>query len=246
MRGKRGKHILPNEAQDGTLRANDMSDTDSFIDEVTEEVRRDRLFLMLKRYGWIGGLAVVLIVGGATLREINKSKAEAAAQKLGDEMVAALALDDQAARAAALDKISADTPGGAAILAMLQAGALSYSDQKTEAVARLQAIASDGELPLIYRHIASFKALGMQQDSLSATDRRLQFEALAQPGMPLALLAAEQLALIDIEEGNAEAAIARLKEISADAGVTADLKERATQVIVALGGELDSSAAPEG
>jgi hypothetical protein len=30
-----------------------MSDTDSFIDEVTEEVRRDRMFFMLKRYGWI-------------------------------------------------------------------------------------------------------------------------------------------------------------------------------------------------
>jgi hypothetical protein len=38
-----------------------MSDTDSFIDEVNEEVRRDRFYFMLKRYGWIAVLAVILL-----------------------------------------------------------------------------------------------------------------------------------------------------------------------------------------
>ncbi|UWS77781.1 hypothetical protein N1037_10770 [Phaeobacter sp. G2] len=217
-----------------------MSDTDSFIDEVTEEVRRDRLFGTLKRYGWIGGLAVVLIVGGASLREYNKAQELAASQKLGDDMIAALSSDDDLQRADSLSKISAQTPGGAAVLAMLQAGALADAGQQDEAVARLQAVALDAKLPLIYRHIASFKALGMQQDSLSIAERRLQFEALAQPGAPLALLATEQMALLDIEAGDPDAAIDRLKAIIQDAGVTADLKERATQVMVALGGELDT------
>ncbi|MEP2718229.1 hypothetical protein [Pseudophaeobacter sp.] len=223
-----------------------MSDTDSFIDEVTEEVRRDRLFVMLKRYGWIGGLAVVLIVGGAAFNEYNKAKELAAAQKLGDDIVGALAENEDAARAEALSTLTADTPGGAAVLAMLQAGALANADQSADAVARLEAIAVDGDLPLIYRHIASYKALGLQQESLSIADRRLQFEALAQPGAPLALLASEQVALLDIEEGNPEAAITRLKEIIADAGVSTDLKDRATQVIVALGGTLDDAAPAEG
>ena len=34
-----------------------MSNPDSFIDEVTEEVRRDRLFAVFRKYGWIGVLA---------------------------------------------------------------------------------------------------------------------------------------------------------------------------------------------
>ncbi|MEP4038457.1 hypothetical protein [Pseudophaeobacter sp.] len=223
-----------------------MSDTDSFIDEVTEEVRRDRLFVMLKRYGWIGGLAVVLIVGGAAFNEYNKSKELAASQKLGDEMIAALSSEDESARAAELSAISAETPGGAAVLAMLQAGALAEADNLDEAVARLQTVSLNAELPLVYRHIASFKALGLQQDSLSSADRRLQFEALAQPGAPLALLATEQMALLDIEDGDVNAAIDRLKTIVEDAGVTADLKERATQVIVALGGKLDEAVTSEG
>lgn len=223
-----------------------MSDTDSFIDEVTEEVRRDRLFVMLKRYGWIGGLAVVMIVGGAAYNEYSKAQTLAASQQLGDSMIAALSSDDDLTRAKELSDVSAQTPGGAAILAMLQAGALADADQSEDAVARLQQVALDAELPLVYRHIASFKALGLQQDSLSIDERRLQFEALAQPGAPLSLLAAEQLALLDIEAGDSAAAIDRLKTIVEDAGVTADLKERATQVIVALGGTLDEAVVSEG
>ncbi|MFV1756533.1 hypothetical protein [Phaeobacter sp. JH18-37] len=223
-----------------------MSDTDSFIDEVTEEVRRDRLFKILKRYGWIGGVAVVLIVGGAALREYNRAQTEAAAQALGDQMIAALDSDDSAARANALDAITAETAGGDTVLKLLQAGALADASERAAAVERLNAVASNGEMPVIYRHIATFKALGLQQDSLPIADRRIQFEALAQPGAPLALLAQEQLALIDIEDGNAEAAITRLRDIIASAAVTSDLKDRASQVIVALGGALEPAAAPEG
>ncbi|MFV1498116.1 hypothetical protein VWY34_15700 [Phaeobacter sp. JH20_02] len=223
-----------------------MSDTDSFIDEVTEEVRRDRLFKILKRYGWIGGVAVVLIVGGAALREYNRAQTEAAAQALGDQMIAALDSDDSAARANALDAITAETAGGDTVLKLLQAGALADAGERAAAVERLNAVASNGEMPVIYRHIATFKALGLQQDSLPIADRRIQFEALAQPGAPLALLAQEQLALIDIEDGNAEAAITRLRDIIASAAVTSDLKDRASQVIVALGGALEPAAAPEG
>ncbi len=223
-----------------------MSDTDSFIDEVTEEVRRDRLFLMLKRYGWIGGAAVVLIVGGAALREYNKSKDQAAAEKLGDGITAALKIDGSSEQAEALNSVSAESAGGAAILNMLEAGALAEAGKTAEAVAQLNEVAVDGGLPLIYRHVASFKALALQAGSLSVADRRVQYEALAQPGAPLALLASEQLALLDVEEGNNEAAISRLRGIVADATVTADLKDRASQVIVALGGSVSEDAAPEG
>lgn len=50
-----------------------MSNPDSFIDEVTDEVRRDRLFATFRKYGWIGGLLVALIVGGAAYNEWQSS-----------------------------------------------------------------------------------------------------------------------------------------------------------------------------
>ena len=36
-----------------------MSGTDSFIEEVSEEVRRDKLFAKMRKYGWIAVLLVL-------------------------------------------------------------------------------------------------------------------------------------------------------------------------------------------
>ena len=42
-----------------------MSNPDSFINEISEEVRRDRLYALLRRWGWVAALIVIGIVGGA-------------------------------------------------------------------------------------------------------------------------------------------------------------------------------------
>ncbi|KUJ82174.1 hypothetical protein [Ruegeria profundi] len=223
-----------------------MSDVDSFIDEVTEEVRRDRLFLLLRRWGWIGVLAVVLIVGGAAFNEFRKARATSQAEQLGDEILSALSQNDSAERANSLASIDAPTPGGVAVLNMLLSSSQVEAGTREEAVESLNAISVQGDLPEIYRAIASFKALLLQNDTLPVADRRQQFEALAAPGAPLRLLAEEQLALIDIAEGNADAAIDRLQAIRQDAEVGVDLQQRAAQLIVALGGEPEPLVAQQG
>ena len=84
------------------LRGHIVSDTDSFIDEVTEEVRRDQLFLLLRKYGWIAVVVVLLIVGSAAYLEWQRSQDTAAAQATGDAILAAMERDDAASRASAL------------------------------------------------------------------------------------------------------------------------------------------------
>ena len=223
-----------------------MSDVDSFIDEVTEEVRRDRLFLLLRRWGWVGVLVVVLIVGGAAFNEVRKSRATSQAQELGDSILAALAQNQSEDRAASLAAVETQSPGGDAVLNMLLSASQVEAGSELDAVASLNAIASQGDLPEIYRAIAAFKALLLQSDTLPAADRRLQFEALAAPGAPLRLLAEEQLALIDVSEGNVDAAITRLQALRQDAEVGVDLQQRAAQLIVALGGEPEPLIAQQG
>lgn len=216
-----------------------MSNTDGFVEEVNEEVRRDRLYGLLRRYGWIAVLAIFGIVGGAAYSEYSKAQARAQAEGLGDAMLAALAVDDRSQRADALAAIEPATPTSAAVLRMLTAAEQAEAGDNSAAAETLNALAVDGEVPQIYRQLAGFKALTLQGADVPAPERRQSFEALAQPGNALRLLAEEQLALIDIETGDTEAAIARYKAIIDDAEVSTDLQQRSLQVIVALGGEPD-------
>lgn len=223
-----------------------MSNVDSFIDEVTEEVRRDRMYLLLRRWGWVGVLIVILIVGGAAFNEYRKARDASQAQALGDEILAALAQNESAARASGLQAVQAQSPGGDAVLNMLLSASQVEAGSEQDAVASLNAVATQGDIPEIYRAVASFKALLLQSETLPAADRRLQFEALAVPGAPLRLLAEEQLALIDVSEGNIDAALNRLQALRQDAEVGVDLQQRAAQLIVALGGEPEPLVAQQG
>ncbi len=215
-----------------------MSNTDSFIEEVNEEVRRDRLYGYLRRYGWIAVFFIVLIVGAAGFREYQRAQAVAQAEALGDAMLAGLSLDADAGRAAAFANIEAGTPQGAAILAFMKAGVQTEAGEIDGAVEALNSVALNADVPLIYRQVATFKALTLQTDTMDVAERRSGFESLAAPGGTLRVLAEEQLALIDIETGDTDAAIGRFRMIIEDAEATAGLQRRALQAIVALGGAL--------
>jgi hypothetical protein len=213
-----------------------MSDSDSFIDEVTEEVRRDRLFAIFRRYGWIAALVIVAVVGGAAWNEYQKAQTRAQAEAIGDELLAAMRENDAAARAARLQAIDPATPGEAAIVAMSLAGAQAEAGDSAEAAEALNAIAVNGDLPEIYRQIAAFKALTLQSASMTFEERRSAFQNLATAGSPLRTLAEEQLALVDADAGETEAAIDRFQALLQDAEASGDLQQRAMQAIVALGG----------
>ncbi|MCW9041946.1 MAG: hypothetical protein OQK05_01265 [Pseudopelagicola sp.] len=214
-----------------------MSETDSFIEEVTEEVRRDRLFAVLRKYGWIGVLAVLLIVGGAGFKEWQKAQARAKAEATGDMLFAAVEKNDDAARVAALSALEPASPQAQVVVDFLTAAHQLADGQDAEAAATLEGIATrEAETLEIYRQIALFKSVALQGAQMPAQDRRMRLESLATPGAPLALLAQEQLALLDIEDGNTQGALERLQGVVADAGVTPGLRRRASQLIVALGG----------
>lgn len=215
-----------------------MSNPDSFIEEVSEEVRRDRMNRLLRKYGWIGVVAVILIVGGAAFNEYRKAQHTAAAQQLGDNLVAALTSDDPAARAVALNGVQAPSPAAAALVAMLRAAEMANAGDAAGAVALLDSVASNGEVPMVYRQVASFKSLLVPGGALEDSERRVRLEGLVQTAPALRLPAEEQLALLDLREGHREAAVERLQRIVADADVTQDLRRRASQLIVSLGGQL--------
>lgn len=224
------------------------NERDSFIDEVTEEVRRDRLYFYFRRYGWIAALVVLVVVAGTAFTQWRAAQERAEAEAFGDALLAALAPDDSAARALALEGVEVPDSGAArAVRAMLEANEAEQAGEREAAIAALQAVAGDGEVPVLYRDLAGLKALMLADGTMDEADRRTGLETLAQPGAPFALLAAEQLALSDVAAGDTEAALERLRGVVADAGASQGLRDRAQGLIVALGGEVTAAEeAPAG
>lgn len=235
-----------------------MSNPDSFIDEVAEEVRRDRLFRLGRRYGWIGIALVLAIVGGAGWREYDSARKTTAARALGDALLAATEVADPTARQTALEAVStldSASPDGQALATlmraadvaglMLAAGAGADATAKAEAerlrdavLADLAALAETGAVSEALRDIAMLRWHLLAPPELpgpGGADRRAVLEGLAQPGRTLRPLALEQLALLDFTAGDREAAGARLAELIADAQTPAALQRRAGDLRLALG-----------
>lgn len=212
-----------------------LSDTDSFIDEVTEEVRRDRLFALMRKYGWIGVVAVLGIVGGAAFNEWQKARAEAEAQAFGDSVMSAMEAED---RAAALAAVSADG-ARAGVLALIAAAETEATDAegRAAALAKLSAVASDTEVPQSLRDLARLKSVIVGGAAMDAATRDASLATLAAPGAPYRLLAMEQQALVHVAEGRTDAAVDLLRQILSEAGLTAGLQQRASELIVALGAD---------
>ena len=193
-----------------------MSSNESFIDEVTEEVRRDRLFALFRRWAWLAVLLVILLVGGAAWNEWRLSRDRAVAEARGDALLVARDARDDAAL------IAADPVLGALL-----------SDDPSA----LDRLAADGSVDALYRDLAVLRVAGDPATGLSRDERIARLEGIAAPGAPYALLAEERIALLEAEAGDRDGAIERLRRIAQDAASSAGLRQRAAQAIVALGGQ---------
>ncbi|WP_099826391.1 hypothetical protein [Oceaniglobus indicus] len=216
-----------------------MSNNDSFIEEVNEEVRRDRLFAMMRRYGWIAVALVLLLVGAAAFSEWRKAQQTEAARAFGDLLLAALENEDPEARKTALAGIAPANPSQAAIIAMYAADA--GADATTADAETLNAVAARADLDAVYRDLAALKAVIAEGDALDPAARVERLAALTTPGAPYRLLALEQTAIAEVAQGQTDQAIERLKGILAADRVSEGLRRRASQLIVALGGTLDAT-----
>lgn len=221
-----------------------MSNSDRFIDEVNEELRRDRLFALLRRYGWIVALAVVAVVGAAAWNEWAKSQAEARAQALGDRIIAALEDPDRGTRRAALQALAEEQAGtgrGAAervaVLHLLLAADSVEQGERDDALVVLEQVAADPALPASYRQLAQLKRTILGTGILPVEEREAMLAPLAAPGQAFRPLALEQLALLRVERGDIEGARVQLAALLAEPDLSPDLRLRITQLMVVLGGE---------
>ncbi|MGV6812515.1 MAG: hypothetical protein ACWA47_09730 [Brevirhabdus sp.] len=214
-----------------------MSNSDSFIEEVNEELQRDQLFALMRKYGWIAALAVIVLVGGAAFNEYRKASARTQAQALGDGIRAAL---ENGEGLAAFDGIEAEGDA-AALLALLKAGQTQDVAARVQAIDSLRALSTSGDVDPIYRDLAALKLVIVEGADAPVQDRLEQLEVLATPGAPFRVVAMEQKALVLVEAGRRDEALEVLRQLVNDQETTAGLRQRVTQMIVSLGGELEAA-----
>ena len=205
-----------------------MSDTDSFIDEVTEEVRRDRLFGYFRRYGWIPAVIILALVGGTAYSEWSKSVVAQAAQVRGDALLDALDVQDKPESISALSSIVAqeDTDVVASFL-------LAGLDQSL-ASELLTVIAENMEQPKYIRDLARLK-LAATPDAASKDEAVSILTDLSAPGGLYRNAATEILVALELQRGNRDVALVLLQSHVQDAGATQAQVQRMGELIVALG-----------
>ena len=221
------------------MREAPLTSQDSFVDEVTDAVRRDRLFAAFRKYGWIGVLLVLLIVGGAAYSEWQKAKAATRAEGFGDAALTALEKTG-ADRATALAAIPADGDQKA-LRALLMA---SDPADKTATLAALDAMTADATLPQVYRDLAVLRRVAVAGKDQALADRRTALQSIAAAGRPFRVLAVEQLAYLSLEEGKPDDTLKALTALVQDQEATPGLRQRASVVITALGGTVPEPAKP--
>ena len=217
-----------------------VSDTDSFLQEVSEELRRDKLYRNIRKYGWVAILFVIVIVGAATYREYLKSQAATEAQLFGTSIIDALNEKNVVDRVAKLQKINAPGDNAEAILALLLLAESNGIENTNQEDRFLSNVIENLSIEAHYRDLLNFKILLGSAATMNIDERISAFEEIARPGNVYRLLAEEQLALIELEQGNSEKAVEKLSQILLDAELTAGLRNRATQMMIALGRDPES------
>jgi hypothetical protein len=210
-----------------------VSENESFIDEVTEEVRRDKLYLLLKRYGWVPVIVIITVILTSIFIEIRNNAKVIEAENLGDLLASSLSGDTEVK--AILSNDISSTPKSLIAL-LLEAKILENKLEYQTAIAAYETVLSREEIPTSLRDFVKFKLVLLVKDDPIGVKKLIG--DLINPDGSFYLLALEQKVLIEIGEKRWNEAIANLNLILADPDVSQGMISRATQIKKAI--RLDS------
>lgn len=210
---------------------------DSFIDEVSDELRRDRLFMLFRRWGWVAGLLILVIVGGVIWREYDRSRARAEAQAWGDAVLAAEGAGDPSV----IMQVGPGKSEGRGTLAALLAASAWSDAGSTDAAAEVLRSVADGPADDddLLRELAQLKLVLLEGAAMEPAQRDAILTRLSRAGAPFELLALEQKAVALIEAGRTQDAISLIRQIQQKDGLSETLRRRLSEMMIALGVEPD-------
>lgn len=213
-----------------------MSDRDSFIDEVSEEVRRDRMYALWRRWGpyVIGGVVVVVALAGG--KAWMDAEAIQDARNAGGAMIAASEIAPTEA-AEALTTLAEQTgDDGAAVLARLRAaGAFAADGREAEAAQAYEIVAENSAADRVLRDFAAFRAVMESASGMEPMARAEALTPIADGNGAFRLLALEARGAALLAAGETEAATEALRAVAVDEAAPQGLRQRVEAVLTAIG-----------
>ena len=212
---------------------------DEFVREVNEEMQRDRLLSLWRRYGvLVVALAVLLVVGTAGWvgwQAWRGRQLEADAARFA---TAETALKAGQAKAAAgqFAAIAGDGEPQGALARLREADARFAAGDRAGALAALHSLAANADAPPMLKGLAAVLAAQHELATATPAALRVALEPQAVAGAPWAFLARELLALVDLRAGDVEAARRRLTDLGKEAGLPPDQQQRVEELLAAIGG----------
>lgn len=220
---------------------------EAFLREVDEELRRDEIQSLWKRYGrWsVGALGLVLAVWGGWLVWENQRAKAAGAE--GEQL--SLALDDLQGgnTAAAEEKLkklgTSDHEGYRASALMAQAGVTMERGDLAGAAKQFGVIAADTGIDQPWRDLALIRQTAAEFDTMKPDAVVARLQPLAVKGNPWFGSAGEMVAMSYLRMGKPELAGKLFADIGKDESVPETIRSRAVQMAGSLGVDaVDTSA----
>ncbi|GAM99718.1 Mlr7403 protein [alpha proteobacterium U9-1i] len=223
------------------------NETDSFIQEVDERVREDRVMTFFKRWGlWLGGALVVVLVGigGWQLwraQQTESARSQAEAYVAAQELARAGNLDDAKA---AFENLTNEGPRTYRVMAQLEhAAVLEAQGDLQGALAEFDAAAEAATDPLMKR-TAQMRAAYLVAETQDFAAVQARLTPIIEGGGQLATLAQELLAVEAWEAGEVDLARQTLDAIALAFEAPESVRQRA-QVALAVIGPAPATAEQE-
>lgn len=224
---------------------------ETFLREVDEELRKERVSDFVARYGWalVAGLVLLLAaIGGWIWWQARQEKA-AAAQ--GETLLNALDSMESGSRAAAAPKIAelaeSDIAGYRAAALFARANSEIEQGNAAAAIATLRGIAANEAFDEPYRQAALIRQTGIEFDRLTPQAVIGRLRPLARPGGPWFGAAGEMIAIAHLRMRRPDLAGPLFGQIARDETVPASIRTRAVQMAGSLGiNAIDDQVAPGG
>ena len=215
------------------------SDPDTFMREVDEELRRERLNKIVSRYGWaiVGGIVLLLGAIGGYIWWQDRQQQQAATQ--GEALLQALDGMEAGNRNLAASKIgplaTSNVEGYRIAALFARASSQAEAGQNPAAIATLKSIAEDQNIAEPYRQAALVRQTALEFDQLQPRIVIQRLGPLARPGQAWFGTAGEMVGIAHLRMQRTDLAGPLFKQIAEDRNVPSSIRTRAVQMAGSLG-----------